>query len=321
MRKNDNQKLNITDKESTTIYCLSLFFIIAFSYFLFLIPEGNDQTLFNYTLTQLGYLITPIVYLKLKGYSYSNVIPIKGKVKPIGLLLTIPITIGSFMQNTILSVLFNNFIMLFGVTPSVLLPLTDTPLNIVLALISVIILPAFAEEFLFRGVFTSAYENHGVIKACALSGLIFALSHFNPAQIAHQFVLGFILSATVLTTGSIWYAVVIHFINNVLALFIGDIIPAYNSLAVLNGTNILILLAMCVVGAVILIVSFIFFNRTCAKDNLKIKGNPIKVLSKKKCPAYYENSSGSKLSYITIGFIAFLIVMSILTPVIESIPL
>lgn len=314
MRKNENLKLNIGDKESTTIYCASLLLSLVLSYVLFFVPEGNVLTLLNYAVAQVSYLVIPVIFLKLRGYSYTAVVPLKTKVNPVGLILTIPIAIGAFLQNTILSVLFNNLLMLVGITPSVSLPLTDTPINIILALLTVVLLPATAEEFLFRGVMTSAYKDRGIIKACCISGLIFALSHFNPAQIAHQFVLGFLLSITVLTTGSIWYAVSIHLINNLIALFIGDIIPAYNGLGVLNGTNILILVAMCLVGAVILIISFVAFNRTSAKDNLKILGNPFSVLSKTKAPAYYENIGG-KLSYITIGFIAFLIVMSILTAI------
>ena len=95
---------------------------------------------------------------------------------------------------------------------------------------------------------------------------------------------------------------------------------AFNNLAVLNGTNILILLAMCIVGAIILIVSFVAFNRTSAKDNLKISGNPFRVLSKNHSPAYYVNS-GTKITYITIGFLAFLIVMSILTALMQGLSL
>lgn len=320
MRKNDNLKLNISEKESTAIYCVALVVALALSYLILLAPEGNPQTLLNYAVTQISYLVVPFAFLKLRGYSYSVIVPIKTKVNPIGLMLTIPIAIGAFLQNTIFSVLFNNLLSLIGITPSITLPLTDTPINIILAILTVVILPATAEEFLFRGVMTAAYKESGVMKACALSALIFALSHFNPAQIVHQFILGFLLAVTVMTTGSIWYAVIIHLINNLIALFIGDIIPAFNNLAVLNGTNILILLAMCIVGAIILIVSFVAFNRTSAKDNLKISGNPFRVLSKNHSPAYYVNS-GTKITYITIGFLAFLIVMSILTALMQGLSL
>lgn len=317
MRKEDNLQLNIKEKESTTAYIVSLILMLALSYVILLVPTGNAQTLLNYGITQICYLIMPFIYLKWRGASYTSVVPVKGKINPLGLLLTLPIALGAFLQNTIISVLFNNLLILMGVTPSVSLPLTDTPLNITLAILTVVVLPAISEEFLFRGVIASSYKQHGVMKACFLSSLIFALSHFNPAQLVHQFILGFILCATVLTTGNIWYAVIIHAINNLVALFIGDVIPAFNGLATLNATNALILLAMCVVGAIILILSFIFFNRACAKDNLKISGNPLKVLSKTKAPAYYENN-GEKLSYITIGFLVFLAVMSILTVLVQA---
>ena len=317
MRKNDNLRLNIDEKEGVFTYCCALAVALAIGIVDFVIPEGNTKVIVSYLSTQIPFLIIPLLYCYWKKINYSAVVPLKEKVKPIGILLAIPITIGAFLQNTILSVSLNNLFIVFGITPSVTLPAIDTPLNIFVAIITVIILPAFAEEFLYRGIIDSAYKEHGVMKTCIISAFIFALSHFNPAQLAHQFVLGFLLSITVALSGSIWYAVIIHLLNNVIALFIGDIIPAYNSLMVLNWTNVLILLAMFVGGAIIVIISFIFFNRTCAKDNLKISGNPFKVFSKKSTPAYYEGWD-NRLSPYTLGFIAFMIVMSILPLFIEK---
>lgn len=312
MKRND-ANFNLTEKESTTVYFICLVVTLALSFLLLSFPEGNTQTLVSYAITQLTYLVVPLIYLKWIKSDITHSIPLTNKINPIGLLLTIPIAVGAFLQNTIFSVLFNNLLEVIGITPSVNMPLTDTPLNIFLAIIAVVVLPAFAEEFLFRGIILTAYKKQGIMKACAISALIFALSHFNPAQIVHQFILGFLLAITVITTGNIWYAVIIHALNNVISLFIGQIIPAYNSLGTLNGTNALVLVAMFVIGAVILVLSFIFFNKKVAKDNLVINGNPFSVFSKKSCPAYYDND-GAKLSYITLGFLAFLVVMSILTP-------
>ena len=317
MRKEYNLKLNVTETEGIFAFFLAFFVALLLGFVLLFVPEGNIQVVLNYAVTQVAYLIVPLIFLQfIKKQDYLTTIYAKGKIKPLGLLLTLPIAIGSIMQNTIFVVCFNWLLELVGVTPSVSLPQIDTPLNIILALLAVVILPPLAEESLFRGVILNSYEHHGIMKATFLSALVFALSHFNPAQFVHQFILGALLAFLVLTTGSIWYSIVIHLLNNLISLFIGEVIPAYNALATFNTTNVLILIAMFVVGAIILILSTMAFNRLCAKDNLVIKGNPFKIFSKEKAPEYHEND-GEKLSSQAIGFIAFLVVASLFVTIIE----
>lgn len=41
------------------------------------------------------------------------------------------------------------------------------------------VIPAFSEEFVFRGVFFHGYRSHGFWKAALMSGLIFGLMHLN----------------------------------------------------------------------------------------------------------------------------------------------
>ncbi|MBO7177880.1 MAG: CPBP family intramembrane metalloprotease, partial [Clostridia bacterium] len=209
MKKQDLQ-LNIGEKEGIATYCLCLFASLVLSFFVINMPESNAKTLLSYALTQIAYLLVPIIFLKLSNVDYLSVVPIKSKIKPIGLLLVVPITIGAFLQNTILAVLLNRLFNLFGINPMVTLPATDTPLNAILAVLTVVILAPIAEEGLYRGVILSSHKSLGVWKSALITALIFALSHFNLAQLAHQFVLGFLLAITVLLTGNIWYAVAIH---------------------------------------------------------------------------------------------------------------
>lgn len=313
MKKQDLQ-LNIGEKEGIVTYCLCLFASLVLSFFVINMPESNAKTLLSYALTQIAYLLVPIIFLRLRKVDYLAVVPVKNKVNPIGLLLVVPITIGAFLQNTILAVLLNRLFNLIGLNPTVTLPAIDTPLNAILAVLTVVILAPVAEEGLYRGVVLSSHKSLGVWKSALISALIFALSHFNLAQLAHQFVLGFLLAIMVLLTDNIWYAVAMHVLNNLIALFIGDLIPAYNSLINLNATNVLILVAMCVVGALILIPSFAIFNKICAKDNLKINGNPFRVFSKKHAPEYHTAETNN-ISYYTIGFLAFLVVMSVFSAI------
>lgn len=96
--------------------------------------------------------------------------------------------------------------------PSVNLPNDLAGLLIVAAL-----LPAFCEEVVFRGgVAYSAGKMNNKLAALALSGILFALFHANPAQTLHQFVLGVLLSLLALRSGSLWTSILVHLFNNVL---------------------------------------------------------------------------------------------------------
>ncbi len=76
------------------------------------------------------------------------------------------------------------------------------------------IIPAFSEEFVFRGVFFHGYRSHGFWKAALISGLIFGLMHLNFNQFSYGFALGVIFAAVVEASGSIYASMVIHFLIN-----------------------------------------------------------------------------------------------------------
>ena len=76
------------------------------------------------------------------------------------------------------------------------------------------VIPAFSEEFVFRGVFFHGYRSHGFWKAALISGLIFGLMHLNFNQFSYGFALGVIFAAVVEASGSIYASMVIHFLIN-----------------------------------------------------------------------------------------------------------
>lgn len=84
------------------------------------------------------------------------------------------------------------------------------------------ILVPVAEEFVFRGAilrvllksFGADSSLKGVWIAIALSALMFALAHMNPAQMPHAFIVGLLLGWFYWRTGSIIPGVVYHVVNN-----------------------------------------------------------------------------------------------------------
>ena len=87
--------------------------------------------------------------------------------------------------------------------------------NLAGLIICACILPAFAEEVVFRGTIAqSLYASKNKLGALAISGALFALFHANPAQTLHQFVLGAFLTLLVFRSGSLWTSVIVHLFNN-----------------------------------------------------------------------------------------------------------
>ncbi len=87
-------------------------------------------------------------------------------------------------------------------------------------------LPAFCEEFAFRGMIYGGYrKNCTPLGAVLMSSLLFGLMHLNINQFFYAFVIGISLAILVEATGSIWPSILSHFCINaraVISMFIAD---------------------------------------------------------------------------------------------------
>ena len=81
------------------------------------------------------------------------------------------------------------------------------------------ILPGICEEVAHRGMLLSTYKKLGVKKAIVLTGLLFGLMHMNIDQFFYTSLIGMFLGFLVLFSGSIYPAMIIHFMNNAISTF------------------------------------------------------------------------------------------------------
>lgn len=88
---------------------------------------------------------------------------------------------------------------------------------VVIKYMTIALAPAFAEEFLFRGVFYSNLRPYGRTQAILISSALFALMHENIGQLFYTFVAGIAMALMYELTGSIWCSVFYHLINNELS--------------------------------------------------------------------------------------------------------
>lgn len=94
------------------------------------------------------------------------------------------------------------------------------------ALFTVAVIPAICEEILFRGYILKAFEKSwGIITAIIVSGLLFGLFHLQVGNLMPLATLGIVLAIMTWLSGSIWPAVVAHFINNGAAVVVGINMP------------------------------------------------------------------------------------------------
>lgn len=94
-----------------------------------------------------------------------------------------------------------------------------------LAFFSIAVIPAFLEEFTFRGVIQPilAKITGNIHAAIWLTAVIFSLIHFQFYGFLPRVLLGALLGYLVIWTGTIWAAVFAHFVNNALAFVIYQI--------------------------------------------------------------------------------------------------
>lgn len=133
--------------------------------------------------------------------------------------------------------------------------------NFYLTTLCVAILPAIAEELLFRGVMlTSFNKKYGKVAAVIISALIFGIYHMNIPQGIYAFILGIALGYVYLKSGSLFVPMILHFLNNFYAVLSGFI----DSLNFeINTIGIIILL----VSSVLMIISSLYFLRNKRKEN------------------------------------------------------
>ena len=86
--------------------------------------------------------------------------------------------------------------------------------QIVLMLFTTAVVPAFVEEFLFRGLVLSNLLPYGRTTAILASALLFGMMHQNVEQLLYTTVAGLVLGYLYVKTRSIWVCVMLHFVNN-----------------------------------------------------------------------------------------------------------
>lgn len=98
-----------------------------------------------------------------------------------------------------------------------ILVMPETVLDIMLFLLNTVIIPAVFEEIAFRGVIMQSLRRFGDSFALVVSSVLFAMVHISPLSVPNAFFMALTMGYFVLFTGSLHTGMVIHLINNLLA--------------------------------------------------------------------------------------------------------
>lgn len=181
-------------------------------------------------------------------------------------------------------------------------------INIIYITIALAIIPAVTEEFLFRGILLSEYSNYGVFTSILLSGLLFAMIHFNLSGIFSYLFCGVITAYAVYITQSLWSAVIVHLLYNLYALFFESILWG-----VIKSPNSLIFFLFVVVT---LFIAFLVLSFNEAEKILYSAG----IKGEQSPPEATKKEGGSKLFFealISPSFLACVLLFLVATLILK----
>lgn len=195
---------------------------------------------------EIAFLLTPLAYGKIKGYDTIRGMGFEGKFSLWATLLVIPLSVALICMGQPLAEGFVRLVALIGYDTSAATSIMpSTPGELAATLILVALLPAIAEEYVFRGCVARAFARKGYVFAVFMSALLFAIMHGSPLQLVHQFLIGVVCAVLFFATRSLWPPIILHFLNNAIALVLGYVQNRGSAFAVTEAWQYVV---MCVVG-------------------------------------------------------------------------
>ncbi len=121
-------------------------------------------------------------------------------------------TVGSYISDFITQIIINLGVPVPDMSEFIITP--ESPLQFCLFLVSVAILPAICEEFVFRGAVCGILKEWNKTAAIIISSLAFSLMHATIQQIPFAFVMGLFLGYLYIRFDSLLPGILLHFANN-----------------------------------------------------------------------------------------------------------
>jgi len=217
------------EKDSGLLYSIFIGAIIVASFLLGFIANifGLTNNVFLQWFNQAGlYILLFLVvwfYLRLNKINVVKANGLNVKFKFTDYLVFIMIGAGMFLALLIVNYFYAYFLQEVGHTQSAGIDVNSTA-TFIAGIFIICMLPAVVEETVFRGAVLKGYSNiFSSGAAIVISAVLFMLMHMNIEQFVNAFICGVILAVLSKKTGSTIPGMVVHFINNFLAILISFI--------------------------------------------------------------------------------------------------
>ncbi len=168
--------------------------------------------------------------------------------------------------------------------------------GVLLSVLLTAVVPALVEEFAIRGVVLQSLRKYGDVFAIVMSSVVFALMHGNMIQIPFAFIAGLALGYAAVKTGSMWTGIIIHFLNNLIAVIS---VTAYDAFSETVGS---------IISYGIYAVIFVF-GIICALKYSKKNQNAQAFLSKGTCRCLSLGEKTSKFIFTVPMLLAICIML------------
>lgn len=239
-------------------------------------PKGIDTVpndIISGITSLTAFLITGLVFLKVNQSSLSEALPFN-KVRPLKFFTLIVIGFSVCMFSNVLTSAFMEVVKSFGLNPMSYHASPDqtinSPIEIILALLSTAVIPAVSEEFVFRGVMLSSLRKFGDGFAVLATALLFGFMHGNLVQIPFAFIVGLVLGFVTVSTNSMLPAMLIHALNNSYSVLNDILYQNYKDYGMTSEGVYLILLSIIVIFLILAIIMTVILSKK-DKEFLKLK--------------------------------------------------
>lgn len=193
--------------------------------------ENEDMLFLAYTVLELLVFVLPgIFYIKLKPRGYTSEMQLVSfgfSQLPLTVLMFFVLAFGGILLSFLYSAWgLNNLDSSLTESIRILSDgeyITDTK-DILYLSLAVAVVPAFAEEFVFRGILLEEYRKYGMLPAVTVTSLLFALLHFDAKLFLFYFLAGMALGMTAYTARSSLASGILHCLYNLFALFIQPLV-------------------------------------------------------------------------------------------------
>lgn len=223
--------------------------------------------LFHILISAIMIVVPFIVVAKALGFRPTAEIPLKAPQKGT-FWLSVGAGAGVCLFSNFATNLGGSIFEIFGVEfPGNASKLPEGGFGMLAVVIATAFFPAFLEEFVMRGIVMGVLRRFGDAFAIFCSAFVFGIMHASAEQIVFAFVVGLILGHITVKSGSLWPAIAVHFINNLISV----------SFSYLNWNDIaasLLLVALFAVLFAISVVSLIALQKK-DKDYLRFVGGEV----------------------------------------------